>query len=298
MSLNYLHHIITQISKRLQFYKLLFRIQIMMRKKTDIVIGLTTFDNERLKISIPALGKLRQKFILIIHNNNPMTIVSRRQIRRLGYYGDLHIINANDNIGEMRARIEIINTARDIKPKWIIFCDDDDLIIDLDIPTVSDEHFIIIQNKAALKHKLTNLLRVMDDPMDFVIDDENVKLSRPNVGIIGNPIRATVLFGLTTTLQNITDEIDEINNKLGFYPPIKEMMWNFLNLYSRHINPKSVPIYMDKINYIKNDIDTTTMKYGMLSRPARNADENYKRVLDKYNLLLNIALNSTAAPRG
>ena len=34
----------------------------MMRKKTDIVIGLTTFDNERLKISIPALGKLRQKF--------------------------------------------------------------------------------------------------------------------------------------------------------------------------------------------------------------------------------------------
>ena len=38
----------------------------MMRKKNNIVIGLTTMGNEMLQISVPALGKLRQKFMLVI----------------------------------------------------------------------------------------------------------------------------------------------------------------------------------------------------------------------------------------
>ena len=67
----------------------------MMRRKPNIIVGLTTFNNEMLRISVPALGKIRQKFTLIVHNDNPMTTVSRRQIRKLGYCGDLQIINAN-----------------------------------------------------------------------------------------------------------------------------------------------------------------------------------------------------------
>ena len=65
----------------------------MFKRKTQILVGLTTFYNEYLHVSVPALARLGRRFTLIIHNDNPDTRVSRRQIRRLGYRGKLHIIN-------------------------------------------------------------------------------------------------------------------------------------------------------------------------------------------------------------
>lgn len=270
----------------------------MMRKKNDIVIGLTTFNNEMLQISVPALGKLHQKFTLIIHNNNPMTNVGRRQIRKLGYTGDLIIINSNENIGELRARLQIIHTAKELKPDWFIFCDDDDLIIDIDIPNVSSDNFAVIQNAVALRHRLCDLLRVMNNPIDFNIDGENVILLRPNIGLSGTVIRAPILFGLEEILFPITDDIIKLDEKLDYYPPVGMMLWNFINIYARYINPNAVPIYMDKINYIKNDIDSSQIKYERLAKPARNAEEHYRRALTKYDALLQDALKIAAAPRG
>ena len=78
-----------------------------MRKKNNIIVGLTTFDNEMLRVSVPMLGKIRQKFTLVIYNDNPMTTITRRQIRRLGYCGDLRVINTNENMGLFRARMEL-----------------------------------------------------------------------------------------------------------------------------------------------------------------------------------------------
>ena len=66
----------------------------MMHKKSNIVVGLTTFDNEMLRISVPAIGRMHQKVTLIIFNDNPTTTITRRQIRKIGYSGDLQIINS------------------------------------------------------------------------------------------------------------------------------------------------------------------------------------------------------------
>lgn len=270
----------------------------MMRRKNNTIVGLTTFDNENLKISIPALSKLRQKFTLIIYNDNPLSIVSRRQIRKLGYCGDLKIINSNESVGELCARIEIINSAREQKPDWFVFCDDDDLLIDIDIPQVSADNFAIIQNSVTLKHRLSNLLRVMTDTNDFEIDDENVKLIRPNLGLVGTPIRSTLLFGLVKIIPDIINDIQKINNEINYYPPVKAMLWGFINIYAKYINPNANPIYMDKISYIKNDIDTATTKYGCLSRPIRNAEDAYNKLIVKYNKLFKNVLSSDAALRG
>ena len=75
-------------------------------------------------------------------------------------------------------------------------------------------------------------------------------------------------------------------------------MWNYVNTYAHHINKDYVPIYMDKINYIKNALNNTRMKYGRLAFPARNTDDQYRRVVSKYNDLLKEALSLAAAPRG
>ena len=270
----------------------------MMRKRNNIVVGLTTINNEMLKISIPALAKLQQKFLLIVHNDNPMTTVSKRQIRKLGYCGDLQIINSTETLGELKARFEIIKFARTFKPEWIVFCNDDDLLIDLEIPEVSDDTFAIIQNAIVLHHNVGNLLKVMENPKDFDVDGENVTLLRPNIGVCGTPIRSKILFELAKILPDIEDGMKKLEEKLDFYPPINSVMWNYVNTYAHHINKDYVPIYMDKINYIKNALNNTRMKYGRLAFPARNADDQYRRVVSKYNDLLKEALSLATAPLG
>lgn len=269
-----------------------------MRRKIPFVVGMTTFNTEMLKVSVSALGKLHQKFHLIIYNDNPMDIISRRQIRKLGYCGDLTIINTNENVGEFRARLEIINIAKDIKPEWIVFCDDDDLLLDLELPNVSDETFAIIQNAVTLQHRVSDLLRVMENPSNFIVDEENVTLMRPNIGMRGTPVRAKVLFGLVKVLSDLIEELQKVTDKVDFYPPIDAIMWGLTNTYARSTNPNSTPIYMDKINYIKNNLDTSCMKYGKLSKPGRNINEQYNRIVSKCESILQNALNAAAALRG
>ena len=268
----------------------------MMHKKNNIVVGLTTFDNEMLRISVPAIGRMHQKVTLIIFNDNPTATITRRQIRKLGYSGDLQIINSDENLGEFRARMAIVDAARDLKPDWFIFCDDDDMLIDAEIPNVSDDNFAIIQNAVVLRHRVVDLLRAIDNPFDIDPDGENVVLMRPHLGMAGTPIRSDVLFELFDVCNTVFDAIKNLDNKLEFVPPVDAIMWNFINIYARHRNPNAVPIYMDKTNYIKCDIDTNRIKYGRVRRPVRNVAEQLHRVTEKYNAVLNAAL--AAAPRG
>ena len=269
----------------------------MMRKKNNIVVGLTTMNTELLKISVPALGKLCQKFMLVIYNDNPMATVSRRQIRKLGYCGDLQIINGVENIGTLRARMAIADAAirtGNNYPDWFIFCDDDDMLVNLDIPNVSNDNFAIIQNAVIIRHRVCDLLRVMENPSDFDIDGENVELARPHIGFAGTLIRAKVIYGLFGAIQKIMDAIQKIDDGLDWRPPVDAMMWSFTNIFAKHENPDAVPIYMDKINYIKNEIDTPRMKYGRLAHPIRNAVEHYRRALAKYDAAMRAMLDAAA----
>ena len=269
----------------------------MMHRKNNIVVGLTTFNNEMLRISVPVLGKIRQKFMLVVYNDNPMTNVTRRQIRRMGYCGDLQVINTNENVGELRARMAIVDAVRTMNPDWIIFCDDDDLLTNIDIPNVSPDNFAIMQNAIVIKHRVGDLLHAIDNPNEIECDGENIELRRPNMAIAGTPVRANVLIGLGDILRKISDAISDIDDGLDFCPPVDEIMWNFVNIYARSINPDAVPIYMDQTSYIKNDIDTARIKYGRLARPTRNANDQYHRIIDKYNAVLHSALD-VAALRG
>lgn len=273
----------------------------MMRKKNNIVIGLTTMGNEMLQISVPALGKLRQKFMLVIFNDNPVETVSRRQIRKLGYCGDLEIINSVENMGTLGARMEIVNFVRNkmpAKPDWIVFCDDDDMLIDLEIPDVADDNFAIIQGAYLLNHRVADLLRAINSPNELEPDGENIELARPHIGFAGTPLRTNILFGVADIIPEINDAIQKVNDELDYRAPVDLMMWNFVNMYARAVNPDAVPIYMDKINYIKNNLDSTRMKYGRLTRPVRNREEHYRRALAKYDATFKTALDIARARMG
>lgn len=271
----------------------------MLSKKPNLVIGLTTFNNEMLRISIPALGKLNQKFFLIIYNDNPMTTVSKKQIRRLGYCGDLHIINSAENVGLFRGRINILNAIPQlkIKPDWIIFNDDDDIITDITVPNVNPENNAIIQNSVIIKHRVMDLLRVMDNPKDYVIDGENVVLSRPNVSFAGTLFRVKYLSAVFQLVSCALEDIKKIDESLDYMPPIDALMKLLFTIYSQRTGDVSVPIYMDKVNYIKIDLDSNPKKYDKLNHPVRNITDHYQRALSRYETAINKALDAVA-PRG
>ena len=142
----------------------------MFGKKYNLVVGLTTFDVNMLCISVPALGKLDKKFLLIVHNDNPTVTITRHQIRKLGYRGDVRIINSAENVGTFMARMAIVSAALRDAPSatWVVFCDDDDILTDIDIPHVSSDNFAVVRNMAIVRHRVSDLLRVMHDTSDKI----------------------------------------------------------------------------------------------------------------------------------
>ncbi|MCM1294275.1 MAG: hypothetical protein NC311_01800 [Muribaculaceae bacterium] len=268
----------------------------MFGKKIDLIIGLTTFHNELMRISVPALSRLRGRFLLIIYNDNPTTNVTRRDIRRLGYRGRLHIINGTENVDTMRARMEIVRVASKLHhvPKWIIFINDNDILVNADIPDVGLDVFAVMQNSISLRRRVADLVSAIANPDACVPDGENAVLVRPNIGICGIPLRFSVMRGLNDTVAQIYDKMHEIDDSLDFRPPFDAIMWTMLNTYARHINPTASPIYMDTVNYITTNLDTSPIKYGRAILRGAAGHARINDTIARYDAILAAALNPGA----
>lgn len=271
----------------------------MLVQKNKFIVGLTTYNNENLAISVPGLARLQKKFVLIIFNDNPETKIKQSDIRRLGYRGKLHIINTKQNQGLCRARLEILDYVRTkhIKSDWFIFVDDDDVLLTLDAPRISEKHFAVIQNMAVIRTRLCDVLRVMKNPNDFTIDDENVYLVRPHVGLAGTVVKTGEMLRMGDILNTARNQITEIDESLDFRAPTDMMMWSALNIVSRHDKSDTTPIYMDKTNYLATDLDTATTKYGKPVAPSKNAQKQILQALNQYDAVVRDALDA-AAPAG
>ena len=272
----------------------------MFSTKTQFIIGLTTYDTENLEISVRGLARINKNFMLIIHADNPDKKVTKKQIRTLGYKGALHIINSQYNVGLLNARLTILNAIREqkINAKWIVFVDDDDILTNLNTPNVSKENFAIVQNMVVLRTRLIDVLRVMNNPENYTIDNENVFLVRPHIGITGTPIRTNIALRMADVINSAIQEISDINERLTFRTPVDMMMWSALNIIAQHDNPNAAPIYMDSVNYIATDIDTAPTKYGVPLQPSKNAKQQIEQTIQKYNTAIRNALMADAAPTG
>lgn len=273
----------------------------MFLKKAHVIVGLTTFYDEYLGVSIPGLAQLTEKFILIIYNDNPDVRITKRQIRKLGYRGRLYVINGNHNIGQLRARLAILDFVRKhkLKSQWFVFDDDDDILTNLNTPDVSKNHFAVIQNMIVIRTRLIDVLRVVRNSANYTIDNENVYLVRPHVGLAGTLVRYDAIMRLGYVLNNALESISDVDESLSYRPPVDMMMWSALNIVARHDNDCATPIYMDTINYVATDIDTCPTKYGMKLQPAKNATQQIQRAVARYDAAIRTALETeNAAPAG
>lgn len=264
----------------------------MFKRKKPVVVGITTVYHECLGISVPGVSKLGRNVILVIYNDNPDVKLTRRQVRKYGYRGKLFIVNGVEKQGQLRARLEILNAVQryGIKAEWIVFTDDDDILLSADVPHVADNNFAILQNMVVLRTRLVDVLRVLRDSTNYKVDNENVYLIRPHMGLAGTLVRINTALQMGDVLYRCMDKIWEIDASLGMRPPVDMMMWSALNIVARAKNDFAAPIYMDKVNYIAVDLDTAREKYGMRLPTGKNAGVQIRSAIEKYNAVVQAAL--------
>lgn len=264
----------------------------MFTNKSRVIVGLTTYYIENLMISLSGLARLAKRAVLVIYNDNPETPLSKRDVRRMGYEGEVYIINSEHNVGLLRARMEIIDFVKKhkISSDWFVFANDDDVLLNVDVPNMGQNHFAIIQNMAVVRSRLIDVLRIIHNPDNYTIDDENIYLVRPHIGMIGTLVRMEYIVKLADVLRNAAVAISDVDESLGFRPPVDAMMWSALNIVARSDNENVTPIYMDTVNYIAMDIDNVSMKYGMLIQPEKNPQAQIMAAVAKYDMAVRAAI--------
>ena len=267
----------------------------MWHKKLNLVIGLTTYNIERLELSIPALGRLSEKFMLIIHNDNPAIKLKHRYIRKLGYRGKLIIINTDFNIGLLASRCKILKFIKDkqLTDTWTIFVDDDDILLDATIPQVGQNTFAVIQNAAIIRTRLTDVLQVAKHGT-YNIDNINTFIAQPHISVTGTMIKTPYLIQWFDIIQKYTNDISDIEESISFRLPVDLIMWSGVNIIATNTGMSS--IYMDRVNYAISDLDTAKIKYGKQVAPTTNIKKQIKSIISKFDAIITNALN--AAPVG
>jgi hypothetical protein len=255
----------------------------MLRKKNYIIVGLSVCHSEFLRISIPVLAQLPQNIFLVVYNDNPAAPVEKSKIREFGHHGPLHIVNADQNRGSLWAWLGILAeiSKRRIRSDWMIFADDGGLVINADIPAVQDNNFAVMQNTAFIKNRILDALRVADNPTGCAIDNSNATVQRPHLGIVGTLLRTEIMTRLGDLIRPIVPNILAIDSISGAGVPMDVVLWFYLQIYARRLNPNAKPIYMDKINYISAPLDTTRRKCE--AAPAEYYDMDTQRYCDLFN---------------
>ncbi|MBR4891929.1 MAG: hypothetical protein IKZ34_01975 [Alphaproteobacteria bacterium] len=268
----------------------------MFALRSNLIIGMTTYHNEYLELSIPVLGRLKQKFILVIHNDNPAVKITKRYIRKLGYTGKLYFINSAHNVGLLKSRLAILNLIKQKKlhKDWFLFINDDDFLLDAIVPRVSEKNFAIIQNMCLIKNRLIDVLRVSSRKALCDIDNENTVIVQPHISITGTIVRTKYMLLAGELLSSIEEKLYDIDAGLSFMPPTDLIMWNAVNQIAKSIDSDSTPIYMDSVNYVATDIDRTDNRYDIPRRPSKNATTQIERALAKYSAVISAALENNA----
>lgn len=231
----------------------------MLRRNNLVVVGLTTFNTEMLKISVSALARIKSKFTLIIYNDNPADTVTARDIRKIGYHGGLHIINSDKTVGLRAARMRILDTVP-THAQWIIYVNDDDILLSTDIPMVHENNFAVIHSSMIIRRRVSDLILAASHPEKISPDGENIILASPNIGMCGTAIRIGVMRGAANVMHAAAANLDAMDIQLGTQAPVDAVMWMALNKYARMTYPDVAPIFMDSVNYIHNGIGTDRCK--------------------------------------
>jgi hypothetical protein len=253
----------------------------MTRK--NIIVAITTFDPDALRISLPPLNRFGHNLTLIVHNDNPGITLTPRMVRQIGWRGRIHIINADRNYGEMESRIRIAEFVREknISGEWMVFVADDDVLLDVSSPSVPDDIFAVLYNATTVSDKITELFKIAPS----WADGTKYGKTGPHFDILGTMVRTNIMIEYCNFLRRNLDRIYEFTNSVKYYPPFGAMMSGGLNAYMHACHKNMSPIYMNKTNYISIKLGRAITKYGrrtVYGAVARGAVRKFADIVQNF----------------
>ena len=259
----------------------------MFKHKTNIIIAITTFDLDALRVSLPPLRRLREHFTLVIHNDNPAMELRRGMVRKLYPRGKIHIINSERNRGELESRIQTIEFIRDkkIPCDWIMFTDDDDILIDCSVPNVDKNTFAIVQNATTLCESLIDVFKISRT----WVNGTPIGKTGPHFDINGTLIRANILFEFAECLRGIYDSVDKLIQSTKYRVPVSSLLWTGLNSFVRIRHPEMSPIYMNRTNYVAIKLGNAATRYGRTAPTGATAQKAVADITKKFTKLVELA---------
>ncbi len=258
----------------------------MFERKPHIVVAITTFDLDALRVSLPPLGRMRERFTLVIHNDNPAICLTRGAVRRMYPRGKLHIINAGQNRGELKSRIALVNYIRDknIPCDWIVFVDDDDVLIECTVPNVGPDIFAIVQNATTLSESLTDIFKISRG----WTNGAPIGKTGPHFDITGTMIRAKILFEFAEFMQPIIPDTEKLLATTKYRVPISTLLWAGINTFVQVRHPTYAPIYMNRTNYVAIRMGRATTKYGRTVPANAPAHKTISETIKKFTGLVEL----------
>jgi hypothetical protein len=252
----------------------------------NFIIGLTTFDLENLRISLPKLNEFADRIFLIIHNDNPEFVLTPERVKKYGFDGELCIINNSTNEGPYKARINIIKKAQELaRPEpWFIFADDDDLLLDL-TPPDSPSVAALQQNMIFIRRRMIDLLKILENSANYTIDGENITVEAPHIGIVGTIFNTGDLIRFNNTLYPSLDAIRAVDNSFPYRAPEDIVMWFCFMMFlggSMDSRASGRVHYRNRTNYAAALLDFTPGKYGKDKIPTDKPQEWYDKVMSQY----------------
>lgn len=252
----------------------------MFARKSDLVIAITTYDIDALRLSIPAVRRCARDATLVIHNDNHEIELSRDFVRGTGWRGALHIINEKNNLGEFESRIatlEYIDSEK-IPGNWILFVDDDDALIDATVPNVSASTFAIVQNATTISDNITDIFKISPK---WTAGSEYGKTGA-HFDIAGTLVRRDAAIEFAHFMRTILPEIKKIEHGFKYRVPVGAIMWVGLKTFIRVRYPEMSAIYMNQTNYVSIKLGRATHKYGLRMVPATSARTFNNNVIKKF----------------
>ncbi|MBO4480704.1 MAG: hypothetical protein J5742_03740 [Alphaproteobacteria bacterium] len=253
----------------------------MFKSKTNLTVVITVVNADALRLSLPPLNRIHQRFNLVIYNDNPELCIDRRKVKRIGWRGASYIINADKNYGELESRLNAIKQLQnmDIHTDWIVFVDQDDVLLDASVPDVSDNIFAVVQNATTLSEDITDIFKITP----AWVNGCECGRTGPHFAITGTIIRTPIFAEFADFITNILPKLYRDLRHTRYRVPLDSLLWLALKGFVRVMHPDMSPIYMNRTNYVAMKMGFAPIKYGRRNpegAPAHAAvDETVKRFL-------------------
>ena len=260
----------------------------MFHKKPKLLIAITTFDSDALKISVPPLKKIGQRVTLVVHNDNPDINLRQSLVRRLGWRGKLHIINVSENLGELESKLNTIEFIAKMRrrPDWVMLADDDDVVLGAEIPKdIPKKVFAIIQNATTIRDNLVEVLKINRT----WASGTKYGVTGPHFDIRGTWVRTDAPIEFAEFMRGQMPQIKKMAHMMKYRLPIGAIMWTGLNIFMRHKHIGTEPIYMNKTNYVVIRMGRATTKYNKKIAPGTTAASFMADAVARYTELFEMA---------